>query len=288
MNEGNLLIEFKLLDKYNTIIANSEYYKKFDDISSEQYGTNKKYFTIEYNKKTVSYKFRDNIPYEPKTRGWVFTLRERTCNNKYYVRYDGKKGGLPLKLENSYFKIINTQIELNKEAYVEVIYKDIKNKLLGLQKQKLIDLISKTEVYANKNNKRVFTLKYESTTSNHALRYKAKFTDLGEYIIVATSNKAGLKYEKTNKLTVINTIYSLAHSNLQIIIDKVIDMKTNVKVQFKNAIHEPKYKLYFYTKEKRKTFYDKNKDYILYISVGTDKIKLQQNKKNAEFDLEYL
>ena len=136
-------------------------------------------------------------------------------------------------------------------------------------------MISKTEVYANKNNKRVFTLKYESTTSNHALRYKAKFTDLGEYIIVATSNKAGLKYEKTNKLTVINTIYSLAHSNLKIIIDKIIDMRPNVKVQVKNTITQPKFKLYFYTKENRKTNYDKNKDYILYISVGTDKIKLQ-------------
>ena len=282
-NEGNLLIEYKLLDKYGNVINDADYYKKYNDISSEQYGTNKKYFTIEYNAKGVSYKFRDNIPYEPKTRGWVFTLRERTCNNKYYVRYDGKRGGPPVKLENSYFKIINTQIDLNKEAYVEVIYKDIKNQLLGLQKEKLADLISKTEVYANKNNKRAFTLKYESTTSNHALRYKAKFTDYGDFIIVATSNKAGLKYEKTNKLTVINTIYSLAHSNLQIIIDKVIDMKTNVKVQVKNAIHEPKYKLYFYTKEKRKTFYDKNKDYSLYIPVGTDKIKLQQNKNNADY-----
>ena len=57
----------------------------------------------------------------------MFTLRERTCNNKYYVRYDGKRGGPPVKLENSYFKIINTQIDLNKEAYVEVIYKDIKS-----------------------------------------------------------------------------------------------------------------------------------------------------------------
>ena len=270
---GNF-IEYKLLDKYGNVINDADYYKKYNDISSEQYGTNKKYFTIDYNAKGVSYKFRDNIPYEPKTRGWVFTLRERTCN---------KRGGPPVKLENSYFKIINTQIDLNKEAYVEVIYKDIKNQLLGLQKEKLADLISKTEVYANKNNKRAFTLQYESTTSNHALRYKAKFTDYGDFIIVATSNKAGLKYEKTNKLTVINTIYSLAHSNLQIIIDKVIDMKTNVKVQVKNAIHEPKYKLYFYTKEKRKTFYDKNKDYSLYIPVGTDKIKLQQNKNNADY-----
>ena len=97
-NEGNLLIEYKLLDKYKNVINDADYYKKYNDISSEQYGTNKKYFTIEYNKKTVSYKFRDNIPYEPKTRGWVFTLRERTCNNKYYVRYDGKKEAFLLNL----------------------------------------------------------------------------------------------------------------------------------------------------------------------------------------------
>ena len=283
MNEGNLLIEFKLLDKYNTIIANSEYYKKFDDISSEQYGTNKKYFSIEYNKKTTSYKFRDNIPYDPKTRGWVFTLRERTCNKKIYVRYDGKKGGPPLKLENSYFKLLNTQIDINQEAYVEVIYKDKNNQLLGLQKQKLIDLISKTEVSASKNNKKQFILQYQSTTSNHALRFKTKFTDSGEFIIAATSNKVGLKYEKTNKLTVINTIYSLPHCKLVMIIDKVIDMNPKVKVQIKNTEAQPVYKLYFYTKENRKTNYDKNKDYTLYIPVGKDAIKLQQNKKNADF-----
>ena len=74
-NEGNLLIEYQLLDKYKNVINDGDYYKKYNDISSEQYGTNKNYFTIEYNAKGVSYRFRDNIPYEPKTRGWVFTLR---------------------------------------------------------------------------------------------------------------------------------------------------------------------------------------------------------------------
>ena len=115
-------------------------------------------------------------------------------------------------------------------------------------------MISKTEVSASKNNKKQFILQYQSTTSNHALRFKTKFTDSGEFIIAATSNKVGLKYEKTNKLTVINTIYSLPHCKLVMIIDKVIDMNPKVKVQIKNTEAQPVYKLYFYTKEKRKTF----------------------------------
>ena len=282
--DGNLLIQYKLLDKYNNTIANSEYYTKYADISSEEYGTDKTYFTIEYNKDTTSYKFTDNIPYEDKIHGWVFTTRERTCNYKYYVRYDGKYGGSPLEIKNSYFNIINNNIDINKEAYVEVIYKDKNNQLLGLQKGKLNDLISVTEVSAYKDGKKQVILNYESITSNYALRYKATFTDSGVFTIVTTYNKAELNYENTNKLTVIDTIYSLAHSNLKMIVDSIIDMTTDVRVTIENTLYEPIFKLYFYTKENKKTTYDKNINFSLRIPVGkTDEIKLQQNKNNDQF-----
>ena len=217
-----------------------------DEYLKSGYGKVKNIETIEYNKDTTSYKFTDNIPYEDKIHGWVFTTRERTCNYKYYVRYDGKYGGSPLEIKNSYFNIINNNIDINKEAYVEVIYKDKNNQLLGLQKGKLNDLISVTEVSAYKDGKKQVILNYESITSNYALRYKATFTVSGVFTIVTTYNKAELNYENTNKLTVIDTIYSLAHSNLKMIVDSIIDMAIDVRVTIENTLYEPIFKLYFY------------------------------------------
>ena len=267
--DGNLLINFQLLDKYNKVIDNKEYYTTYSDISSEEYGTDEKYFTINYDESKSLFEFRDNIPYENRQRGWVFTTRERTCNYKYYVRYDGKNGGSPLSPDNSYFVLLNDKININNDAYVEVIYKDKNNQLLGLQEGKLNDLKDITNVYAYKDGKNAVTLQYESTTSNYALRYKATFTNSGEFTIKTTYNGAELKYQNSNKLTVIDNIYSLLHSNLKMIIDSIIDLYTDVLVTIDNTLYEPIFKLYFYTKEDKKTTYDKNINFQLTIPVDT-------------------
>ena len=109
-DNGNLLINFKLKDKYNNSIEKEDYFIKFSDISSEEYGTDTDYFSVSYESSDKGYKFRDNLPYENKQRGWVFTMREKTCNNKYYLRYDGKRGGSPLDLTNSYYNLLDTEI----------------------------------------------------------------------------------------------------------------------------------------------------------------------------------
>ena len=111
-DNGNILVNFTLKDKYNNAIEKKDYFTKFSDIYSEEFGTDQKYFSISFNSDKKRYEFRDNIPYESRIHGWVFTARESTCNNKYYVRYDGKKGGSPLTKENSYFTLLSTKLIL--------------------------------------------------------------------------------------------------------------------------------------------------------------------------------
>ena len=185
-DNGNLLINFKLKDRYNNSIEKEDYFIKFSDISSEEYGTDAGYFSISFESSNKGYKFRDNIPYENKQRGWVFTMREKTCNYKYYLRYDGKKGGSPLDLSNSYYTLLNTEIYINSEVYVDVLYKDKKNQILGIQEEKLKEAKSKTKVIATNNEGNKVELSYESTTTNYALRYKASFAISGTYYINAT------------------------------------------------------------------------------------------------------
>ena len=209
-DNGNLLIYFKLRDKNNQTIVNENYFTKFPDISSEEYGTDKNYFSISFDSSNNYYIFRDNVPYANTQHGWVFKMRETTCNYKYYLRYDGKKGGSPLSEANSYFTILSTQININNEGYVDVIYKDQNNQLLGLQEEKLQEAKSKTVVTGITGEGVQVNLAYDSTTSNYALRYKAQFTTSGVYTItVKYDNSYDLKFETTNKLTVIDNIYPL-------------------------------------------------------------------------------
>ena len=269
-DNGNLLIYFKLRDKNNQTIVNENYFTKFPDISSEEYGTDKNYFSISFDSSNNYYIFRDNVPYANTQHGWVFKMRETTCNYKYYLRYDGKKGGSPLSEANSYFTILSTQININNEGYVDVIYKDQNDQLLGLQEEKLQEAKSKTVVTGITGEGVQVNLAYDSTTSNYALRYKAQFTTSGVYTItVKYDNSYDLKFETTNKLTVIDNIYNLASSKFTMILDNIVEMSIDTRVTINKIIYEPFFQLDFYSKDNVKTIYDKNIPFKLVMS-GTD------------------
>ena len=285
-DNGNLVVGFKLYDKYNQIIENKDYFSKYADISSEKYGSDTTYFSIVYDENDKVYKFRDNVPYEKIQQGWIFYTRESTCNNKYYLRYDGSKGGSPLSLENSYFTLLNTEIYINYEAFVEVIYKDQNNQLFGLQGDKLDLAKEKTKVTAKNEENYEITLNYDTTTSNYALRYKAKFTVSGLYkITVKYDNTNELKYENSNELNVIDNIYNLQHSKFKMIIGTVVEMSIDTRVTLDNKIYTPNFKLEFYSKDDLKTKYDKNIKFELEFKSDTmpQPIIFQVNKNNDEF-----
>ena len=287
-DNGNILVNFILKDRYNNTIEKTDYFTKYSDISSEEYGTDINYFTISFNSEKKRYEFRDNLPYENRQHGWVFTMRESTCNYKYYVRYDGKKGGSPLTKENSYFTLLNTKININNDAFVDVIYKDKNNQLLGLQEGKLEETRSRTKVIALNTEGHSESLTYHSTTSNYALRYKSNFAVSGTYTVKVTlDDNYELKYENTNQLTVIDNIYNLEYSKFKMITSSIIDMYIDVRVTIDNTLYEPIFRLDFYSKDNVKTNYDKNIQFELMLisdNITEDQyIKFNVNKDNDEY-----
>ena len=290
-DKGNLVINFKLKDKYDNPIEKEDYFTKFSDISSEEYGTDTNYFSITYNVDSDKkyYTFRDNIPYENRQHGWIFTMREKTCNYKYYVRYDGKKGGSPLSENNSYFSLLNTEIYIKYDAFVDVIYKDINNKLLGLQEGKLNDMIERTTVKAKNEEGHEEILTFNSITSNFALRFKSTFSYSGIYTITATlDNKTPLNYENSNKLTVIDNIYNMMSSKFMMITDTIADLYIDVRVTIDNKLYIPVFKLDFYSKDNVKTNYDKNHEFSLKMSspflvTHNQEIYLNVDKSSEQF-----
>ena len=285
-DNGNLAISFELLDKYKQVIESKDYFTKYPDISSEKYGSDTNYFSVSYEEKNKKFNFRDNLPYEKIQHGWVFYMRDPSCNYKYYIRYDGSKGGSPLTISNSYFKLLNNEIYINNEAFVSVIYKDQNNQLIGLQGDKLDSAKAKTVVKAKNREGNEVILNYVST-SNYELRYKALYFISGLYTITVTyDNQYDLKYEKSNELNVIDNIYNLEHSKLIMIIDDTLsEMSTKKRMLIDNKKYKPNFKLEFYSKDGLKTGYDKNIDFELEFTSETMKIPIifQVDKSNDDF-----
>ena len=74
-------------------------------------------------------------------------MRDSTCNNKYYIKYDGLNGGASLDLSKSLYNLLNTKISLKEYAYVDVIYRDVVNLYYGLHIGKLEEMIINYLIY---------------------------------------------------------------------------------------------------------------------------------------------
>ena len=259
--DGNLQFFFIIKDKYNNTIVKEDYFSAYADIYSEQYGNDITRFKVGYNYDEESYQFRDNLPFETRKYSWVFFMRDSTCNNKYYIRYDGMRGGTPVSLEKSYYTLLKNEINVNEYGYVDVFYKDENDQFLGLQEGKLEEMKEKTTVKATDKSGKVVHLEFDSITSGNAIRYKQKFDTPGNYTVKVTADGTDLKCSNSDLLTVIDNSYSLKHSKLQVILDTVIDMDPNIRVTIDNTVQRPVYKLYFYTASGQKTTYPKDEEF---------------------------
>ena len=272
--DGNLLFYFKILDKYNNTLIKDDYFSADADIYSEQFGNGINIFNVFYNHDVDFYQFRDNLPFESRMFSWVFFMRDTSCNNKYYIKYDGMRGGTPVSLEKSYYNLLKNEINVKEFAYIDVYYKDINDQLLGIQEGKLEEMISATKVTAKKGDKTV-TLALDSKTSSYALRYKANFTEAGTYSISVKANSTSIQ-GNYDTLNVIDNVYSLGHSKLQLILDSIIDMDPNIRVTIDNTVQEPIYKLYFYSASGVKTTCNED-DKFTCTMTGPDNVALELN-----------
>ena len=272
--DGNLLFYFKILDKYNNTLIKDDYFSADADIYSEQFGNGINIFNVFYNHTANFYQFRDNLPFESRMFSWVFFMRDTSCNNKYYIKYDGMRGGTPVSLEKSYYTLLKNEINVKEFAYIDVYYKDINDQSLANQQEKFEEMKSLTKVTAKKGDK-IVELTLDSVTSSDALRYKANFTEAGLYSISVKGNNTSIK-GNFDTLNVIDNVYSLRHSKLQLILDSIIDMDPNIRVTIDNTDQQPIYKLYFYSATGVKTTCNKDDNFTCFMT-GPDNVSLELN-----------
>ena len=274
---GSFEFLFKILDKNRKEIKQEDYFSTYADIYSHQYGNDITKFFVWFNHSEDMFDFRDNLPYADEELTWVFFMREHTCNNKYYINYDGLKGGPPLALNNSYYSLLKNQINVQEYGYVDVIYKDIIDRLYGLQDGKLEEMKKFTEVRGKSADGKEIIFEFDTITKNHAIRYKYKFNNPGKYTVTATALGETLTCSTSKILTVVDNIYSLKHSKLQAILDTIIDMDPNVRVTINNISQRPVYKLYFYSATGVKTTCPENSVF---------KCKMTGNKCSLDLNVE--
>ena len=279
--EGNLLFYFKIKDKYGNYIVKEDYFSAYADIYSEQYGNDITRFNVGYSYNDESYKFRDNLPFESRKYSWVFFMRDSSCNNKYYIKYDGMRGSsTPVDLEKSYYVLLNSEINVNEYGYVDVYYKDTNDQFLGLQDGKLEEIKDKTVVAATNNGKEI-VLEFDSITSGYAIRYKKLFDVPGTYKITTKSDGTSIKCSGSDTLNIIDNIYSLKHSKLKLILDTIIDMDPNIRTTIDNTEQQPVYNLYLYSATGVPTTYGENDNFKCTLT-GTDvSMELNVAKKNG-------
>ncbi len=274
--DGNLEFFFRILDKYKNVIIKDDYFSAYADIYSLQFGNDLTKFNVGYNHPSEAFQFRDKLPFETRQYTWVFFMRDSTCNNKYYITYDGmRRGSTPVSKEKSFYTLLNYKINVKEYAYVEVIYKDTNNQFYGLQSGKLEKIQSTTIVKGTSSDGKQVNFQFDSITSNYAIRYKYLFDIFGTFTITATSDGYSLKNSGSNVLTVVDNIYSLKHSKLQMIKDTIIEMNPNKKISIDNTFERPYYRLYFYTASGLKTTYSQD---IVFTCVMTgEKVSMTLN-----------
>ena len=274
--DGNLEFFFRILDKYKNVIIKDDYFSAYADIYSLQFGNDLTKFNVGYNHPSEAFQFRDKLPFETRQYTWVFFMRDSTCNNKYYITYDGmRRGSTPVSKEKSFYTLLNYKINVKEYAYVEVIYKDTNNQFYGLQSGKLEKIQSTTIVKGTSSDGKQVNFQFDSITSNYAIRYKYLFDIFGTFTITATSDGYFLKNSGSNVLTVVDNIYSLKHSKLQMIKDTIIEMNPNKKISIDNTFERPYYRLYFYTASGLKTTYSQD---IVFTCVMTgEKVSMTLN-----------
>ena len=277
--DGNLLFHFIIKDKYGNVISKDDYFDCYADIYCLQYGNDVTKYTI-FNQTAVAYEFRDKLPFDTKQYTWVFFMRESSCNNKYYINYDGMRGETKPSIEKSYYNLLKNEININEYAYVDVFYKDDYDQFLGLKAGKLEEMRLKTKVVATNEDKTVSVdLEFDSITSSYAIRYKKQFTEPGTFKVSVTADNQALNCRTSDILNVIDNIYSLKHSKLKLILDTIIDMDPNVRVTIDNTIQEPVYKLYFYSATGIKTTYDPNTKFTCFMIGDNVNMELDVSKK---------
>ena len=245
----NLGFEFQLPgDGGNgALIDNAEYFDKNVEVTyideNGQTHSGKGYYEIVYDKNTKTYKFVDKFKYEGKTYTWVFHFNKGSNQTKYFITYDQKKIKQQISVQNSYFKIVTSEVKINSYVTVDVFLVDGNGS--AMDQTKMNELKGNVVVKAvYSDGREAFRFNYYQTTTQNSLRFQNQVTVGGEFKIVAYYKDEEIKCQgNTSTLKITVAQYSLKQSILSVILDKTITMETGKQITIENSYQTPKFNL---------------------------------------------
>ena len=285
--DGNLEYFFTILDRYYNTILKSDYFDTFADIYSHTYGNDMDKFNVGFNTSVMSFQFRDVLQFVTKRYTWVFFMRDGTCNNKYYITYDGTKRRSTFSLKYSYYTLLQNEVYVEEYSYVDVFLKDSSNAFMGTNNN-LNDLKEFVTVKAlDPETKEEFVYDFDQVTNNYGIRFKYQCFIPGKYQVKALYKTYALNVKGSDILIVTLPRFSLEHSRLQMVTDSIIDMFPNQVYTVRNAVQTPFYNLLLYTANGDRTTYSDSDVFTCVMSGDGVKMDLNVNKINDFIQFTY-
>ena len=249
----------------------------------------KGYYEIVYDKNTKTYKFVDKFKYESKTYTWVFHFNKGSNQSKYYITYDQKQIKQQISVQNSYFKIVTTEVKINSYVTIDVYLVDGNGS--AMDQTKINELRGNVVVKAvYSDGREAFRFNYYQTTTQNSIRYQNKVTVGGEFKIVAYYKEEELTCKSsTSSLKITVAQYSLKQSILSIILDKTIKMESGKQLTIENSYQTPKFSLELRTESGEKTTYSTESQFSLTLTKGSKTFTFPESKngETIQFNFDY-
>ena len=285
---NNLEFYFFVLDINYNNLTKSDYYENNAAIQSEQYGADTRLYTISYNKTAKAYQFRDKLDFNGGKYGWSFHMRDYRCNHKYYVYYNQSNIKLQVSVTASYFNLLKNNININEYAYVDVFLKDGNNAFMGITDGKLQELKKNIIVQARDiNTNKVYNFEFNQITSQYAIRFQYVCDIASTFEITSYYSDKEISCGSSNILTVSAPHFSLENSQLQIILDSIIDMYPNTKYTIQNTIQIPFYNLILYTSNGVRTTFSSSSTFSCVMKGKDVEMNLEVSRKTDYIQFNY-
>ena len=286
--DNNLEFFFYVLDRNRHNLTKSNYYDNHANIYSLQYGEDNRKFTISYNNTAKAYQFRDKLDFQNGIYTWCFFMQDNNCNHKYYVRYDQSRIKLQVSITASYFNLLKNNLNINEYAYVDVFLKDGNNAFMGITDGKLQELQKDIKVQArDRNTNIVYTFNFTQITNQYGMRFQHVCNIASTFEITAYYTNKEISCGSSNILIVTAKQFSLQHSQLQIILDSIIDMYPSTKYTIQNTIQIPFYNLVLYTSNGERTTFSSSSTFSCVMKGKDVTMNLEVSKKTDYIQFNY-
>ena len=243
--DANPTMCFKAKDKFNNYITQAD--------NSNLYGMTIRLtvdgktaiasitYLLSYDSSAGCYKLEDTY----KALGtFQIELKSTETGNTIYFKYTKIPGNININFTNG--AIVSSQIIINSKSYVEITYYDGTYMNIGNNEALYNDAVSKTTVTAT--GPKTYTYVYEGKTSTNKARFAATIDKTGTFTVKATYGSSSIRMT-TNTFTSSYEVIDLSKSTMQVMLDVMNEISTETKLNVKNLVDRPVYKLTFKNSE---------------------------------------